>query len=58
MTKSTSPNRYSGIDSTPWVVMGPSGQAVPDAFTGYKEAAHAAQQYRDATGLHAAPVRK
>lgn len=51
--------RYSGVDSVPWVVVGQDGKriAANESHEGFATAKVAAKRYTEATGLHAAAVR-
>lgn len=56
-SKKTNGNRYSGVDSMPWVVKDTKGETISGSFTSYKEADSAATTHRNVTGMYAQAVR-
>lgn len=56
--KKTKDQRYSGVDSSPWVVKNAAGtQVISESFTGYKSAEEAATRYTNEAKEWASAVR-
>lgn len=51
-------SRYSGTDSTPWVIKDTTGKRVgSESYTSFKEASDAAEAYTTVSGEFASAVR-